>query len=184
MINCLHFKEIEGPLLFSMPKHHDSRGFFVETYNPKINEFGVLEKDWVQDNQSFSKKNVLRGLHFQCPTWQAKLVRVISGKILDIIVDIRKGSPTFGKSISLELTSDAEDFLNIFYVPAGFAHGFLVLSETADVAYKVSAPFVANESYTLNWNSAGLDFVWPIDNPILSEKDLNGIDLSKVSTLV
>ena len=179
----MHFKEIEGPLDFSMPKHHDDRGFFVETYNKAMLDFGVQEKEWSQDNQSFSKKNVLRGLHFQYPAWQAKLVRVISGKIIDVIVDIRKDSPSFGKHLSLELSAEVDDFLNILYVPVGFAHGFLVTTETADVAYKVSAPFDASGGYTLNWDDPDVAVIWPVDKPILSKKDAAGISLKEVGNI-
>lgn len=175
---------VQGPALLTPEVFHDNRGYFVETYNRgKMDSLGISEAMWEQDNQSYSHKNVLRGLHFQYPTWQAKLVRVSQGKIFDLIVDLRRSSSTFGQHIAVELDSSSNC---VFYVPEGFAHGFSVLSDDAVVNYKVSTLFVPEESYTLNWNDSTLmlEKIWPVKNPILSEKDAKGMSFAEILNLL
>jgi dTDP-4-dehydrorhamnose 3,5-epimerase len=146
----------------------DARGFFLETYHQaKFAELGITDH-FVQDNHSRSAKGVLRGLHYQLQRPQAKLCRVIEGEVLDVVVDIRVGSPHFGKWISVVLS--AENHYQI-YVPKGFAHGFLVLSEFAQFLYKCSDFYDPADEGAISWNDPDLHITWGITNPLLSEKD-------------
>ena len=134
-----------------------------------------MDIEFVQDNQSLSQKGVLRGLHFQAPPYaQAKLVRVISGAVLDVVVDIRKNSPTYGKHFDIEL--NAENKI-MFFIPAGFAHGFATLADQTLFAYKCSNYYNKNSEGTILWNDPDLNINWNIENPLLSEKDLTGKSL-------
>ena len=151
----------------------DGRGFFSETYSQmRFNEFG-LRHDWVQDNHSYSaKEGVLRGLHYQMPPFaKDKLVRVTRGSIFDVAVDIRHGSATFGKWVSLIVSVSA---WNQILVPKGFAHGFLTLEPDTEVIYKVSAPYSATHDRSIRFDDADIGIDWPLtgDRPLLSEKDL------------
>jgi len=163
---------IDGLLIIQPNVFEDERGYFYEPYNEKLfSEIGITE-NFVQDNQSFSQKNVLRGLHFQNPPHsQVKLLRVIQGSVWDVAVDIRRASPTYGKYFGLELSS-----LNktMFYVPVGFAHGFLTLKENTELLYKCSEFYNKASEETLIWNDPDINIKWNITNPILSEKDKNG----------
>lgn len=149
----------------------DSRGYFLETFSQKEFIEKVLNTTFVQDNESFSKYGVLRGMHYQLPPFaQSKLVRVTYGKVLDVAVDIRKGSPTFGKYVAVELSDENKRQL---FVPRGFAHGFLTLSEKAIFQYKCDAYYVPNHEGAFIWNDPTVNIQWPI-NPskvILSDKD-------------
>ena len=161
--------EIEGLKLITPRVFGDDRGYFFESYNERgFNELGI-EDDWVQDNQSLSSKGTLRGLHYQVNQPQAKLVRVVEGRVLDVAVDIRPGSPTYGKWQSVEL--DAQQH-QLFYVPTGFAHGFQVLSERAIFLYKCSDFYAPNNERGILWNDPDLAIDWPLENPQLSPKDL------------
>ncbi len=149
----------------------DERGFFRETY--KYSEFaeGRIPEHFVQDNQSRSNMGVLRGLHFQKqPKAQGKLVNVIQGRIFDVAVDIRKGSPTFAQWVAVTLSGEEG---NMIYIPPGFAHGFCVLSATADVVYKVTAEYAADLDRGIVWNDPQIGIAWPIATPCLSPKDAN-----------
>jgi len=148
----------------------DERGFFMETYKcSDFAKFGIKEKI-VQENHSKSKKNVLRGLHYQKnPKAQAKLVRCIRGKIFDVAVDIRKGSPTYGKWVGVILSQDNKKEL---YIPAGFAHGFCVLSEEAEIVYKTDNEYSPEYERGILWNDPALNIKWPIKSPLISQKDL------------
>ena len=165
---------IEGPLHFTMPRFGDARGYFTEVFNAdKLRQQGVSEPAWVQDNQSLStEKFTLRGLHFQLPPFaQAKIVRVLSGRIYDVAVDIRPGSSTFGKWLGVELTAERQ---NQIYIPSGFAHGFLTLEPNAIIAYKVSNIYSKVHDRSLNWADPAVGITWPMppaSKPILSEKD-------------
>jgi dTDP-4-dehydrorhamnose 3,5-epimerase len=166
--------EIEGPAEIVPQRHFDERGYFCETFNAeRLAGLGIAEPAWVQDNQTFSERiYTLRGLHFQLPPFeQAKLVRVLKGAIFDVAVDIRSTSPTFGKWVALTLT--AERF-NQFYVPAGFAHGFLTLEANVEVLYKVSAPYSKQHDRAIRWDDPDIKISWPLENggqPQLSDKD-------------
>jgi dTDP-4-dehydrorhamnose 3,5-epimerase len=146
----------------------DNRGFFMETYHyEEFNKAG-LDMVFVQDNHSKSKKSVLRGLHFQKKHPQGKLVKVIKGAVYDVAVDLRKDSTTFGKWVGVELT---EDNKKMFYVPEGFAHGFVTLEDDTEFLYKCTDYYHLEDEGGLIWNDPNLNISWPIDNPILSEKD-------------
>jgi dTDP-4-dehydrorhamnose 3,5-epimerase len=161
--------DIPGLVLVEAKAFHDSRGFFMETY--KHSEFeanGILE-DFVQDNYSHSLRGALRGLHYQKhPKAQAKLVTVIRGEIFDVAVDIRKGSPAYGKWTGVNLSDNNRRML---YVPAGFAHGFYVTSEEADVVYKVTAEYAPEVDRGIRWDDPDVGIQWPASKPLLSPKD-------------
>lgn len=148
----------------------DSRGYFMETYHKEEFEAAGIAGTFVQDNQSMSRKGVLRGLHFQTEHTQGKLVRVLSGRVFDVGVDVRPGSPSFGKWAGAELSAENKRQL---YVPEGFAHGFLVLSETAEFAYKCTDLYTPSAEGGILWNDPEIGIEWPaIDCPfLLSEKD-------------
>ncbi len=148
----------------------DERGSFFESFNlKKFNEIIGDDVCFVQDNHSHSKKNVLRGMHFQIePHAQGKLVRVVQGSVYDVAVDLRKGSTTFGKWVGIEINQSNR---RQFWVPAGFAHGFIVLSESADFLYKTTNYYSPEHERSLLWNDPLIGIDWPVSNPILSEKD-------------
>lgn len=146
----------------------DARGFFLESYSQARYHAAGIGEVWVQDNHSSSVQGTLRGLHYQSTPGQAKLVRVTRGRIFDAIVDIRPSSPTFGRWYGEEL--DAEQHRQI-YIPIGFAHGFCVLSDMAEVQYKVSSPYDAAHECGIRWNDPELGVAWPVAAPILSERD-------------
>ncbi len=161
--------EIEGLMVIEPTVHGDERGYFMETYNVRDLKEAGLDRVFVQDNQSMSKKGVLRGLHFQKKFPQAKLVRVIKGEVFDVAVDIRKGSKTFGKWYGVELT---EQNKKQFYIPEGFAHGFLVRSETAEFCYKVTDFYHPDDEGGIIWNDPDIGIDWgDVSQVILSEKD-------------
>lgn len=147
----------------------DHRGYFKETYNQKAFQDIGLDLDFVQDNLSFSGKGILRGLHFQAPPFaQGKLVTVLKGAAIDVAVDIRKSSPTYGQHYAIELTGENH---TMFYVPPGFAHGFLVLSDECLFAYKCTNIYNRASEGGLMWNDPALGIDWPVDAPTISEKD-------------
>ena len=149
---------IEGLYVIEPALHADSRGYFMETYNQRDMAQAGLDMVFVQDNQSMSCKGVLRGLHFQKQYPQGKLVRVIKGRVFDVAVDLRAGSPTYGKWYGLELS---EDNKKQFYISEGFAHGFLVLSETAEFCYKVTDFYHPGDEGGLAWNDPAIGIQWP-----------------------
>lgn len=148
---------------------HDDRGFFFESYNQRRYEELGISTPFVQDNAALSWLGTVRGLHYQSVPGQAKLVSCEQGKIWDVAVDIRKDSPNFGKWIAYELSDQNHHQL---YIPTGFAHGYCVLSETAFVRYKVSSFYDPKTECAIRWNDPDLNISWPINNPILSAKDL------------
>jgi len=163
------FKEtsLSGIILIEPSVFSDSRGYFLETYNQK--EYtNYINKSFVQDNHSHSGKGVIRGLHYQLNNPQGKIIYVVRGEIFDVGVDIRKGSPTFGKWQGFSLSSDNHKQI---YIPEGFAHGFCVLSDEADVTYKCTKLYTPEDEYVLNWSDAQIDIDWPVNDPIISEKD-------------
>lgn len=163
---------IEGLLIIQPTLFCDERGYFFESYNKKTLEKQGISTTFVQDNQSYSQKGVIRGLHFQKPPYaQAKLVRVVLGSIWDVAVDIRLGSPTYGTYFALELT--AENQLQ-FLIPEGFAHGFSVLEDNTIVQYKCSRFYHKESEGTILFNDPTLAIPWNINNPIVAEKDLKG----------
>ena len=164
--------EIKGVFIIEPKVFNDARGYFMEAWKKKEFEAHVGKVDFLQDNESKSSYGVLRGLHYQKGEWsQAKLVRVIKGRVLDVAVDIRQGSPTFGRHVMVELS---EDNKRQFFIPRGFAHGFLVLSDEAIFTYKVDNPYAPQQEAGIRWNDPDLAIEWPIDpkEVLTSEKDL------------
>lgn len=171
--------EIKGVWIIEPRVFKDSRGYFMEAWKREEFESHVGKVDFVQDNESKSSYGVLRGLHYQKGEFsQAKLVRVIKGRVLDVAVDIRKSSPTFGKHVMVELSEDNKRQL---YIPRGFAHGFLVLSDEAIFTYKVDNIYSPSNEASIRWNDETLGIEWPIEKAdvVTSEKDLNGKTLQE-----
>lgn len=171
---------IQGLFVFEPKVFPDSRGYFFESYNRNIFIEQGINIDFVQDNQSSSTYGVIRGLHFQLPPHaQSKLVRVLSGRILDVAVDIRRGSPTFGKHFAIELSAENKKQL---FLPHGFAHGFSVLSETAEVLYKCDAFYNKQSESGIMFNDPELNIDWqiPTDKQVISEKDMNNPTFSNL----
>jgi len=157
----------------------DDRGYFYELFNEKkFNELLGKTYRFIQDNCAYSKKNVLRGLHYQLNKPQAKFITVTSGKIFDVAVDIRKHSPTYGKYVSAILSSENKSSL---FLPEGFSHGYLVLSDFAEIQYKVNKAWDAEDERIILWNDESINIDWPIkDNLILSKKDMNGLAFKSI----
>lgn len=163
--------DIEGVCIIRPKVFEDARGYFLESFSKIEFEEKVAKVDFVQDNESMSSYGVMRGLHFQAPPYtQAKLVRCVKGRVLDVAVDLRVGSPTYGKHVAVELTED--NHLQ-FFVPRGFAHGFAVLSETAVFQYKCDNYYApqADGGISIKDESLGIDWKIPVENALLSEKD-------------
>jgi len=160
--------KIPDVILVEVPKFGDHRGFFMETYHEKKFSDGGISTKFIQDNHASSQKGILRGLHYQLKYPQGKLIRCIQGEILDIAVDIRKSSPTFGHWVGEVLSAENAKQL---YVPPGFAHGYLVLSEHAEVEYKCTELYHPEDEYGVLWNDPAIGIDWGVNNPILSEKD-------------
>lgn len=171
---------VPGVLVFQPTMHADDRGFFMETFRSSHFATRGLEFDFVQDNQSHSIKGTLRGLHFQRERPQGKLVRVLSGEVFDVAVDIRKGSSTFGKWVGEYLSSDNNRQL---WVPPGFAHGFYVISPVADLVYKCTDYYQKDDEISVSWNDPALGIEWPLNGqvPLLSERDSNAPLLHEVT---
>lgn len=166
---------LPGVLVIEPKVFGDERGFFMETWNQtRYADTGLPEK-FVQDNLSFSRRGVLRGLHFQNPNGQGKLVYVLQGEVFDVAVDIRLGSPSFGQSFAVTLSADNK---RQFYIPPGFAHGFCVTSETALFAYKCTEFYDPKAEGSILWNDPSLGIDWPVTTPELSTKDAAGIALA------
>lgn len=160
--------DIPGVIVIKPKVFRDERGFFLESYNRKVFAEAGIPDGFVQDNHSKSSRGVVRGLHFQVRYPQGKLVRALQGKVLDVVADIRRESPTYGKWISVELNDEQ---LNQIWVPPGLAHGFSVISETAEIAYKTTDYYHPEDESGIRWNDPDLNIDWGIDDPILSEKD-------------
>ena len=161
--------KLDGLVLVKPRIFTDSRGFFIECYKKREFVQAGIPGDFVQDNHSKSSKGVIRGFHYQRGAFaQGKLVRCISGAMLDVGVDIRRGSPTFGKWEAVELTAENAHML---YLPPGFAHGFLVLSETAELMYKCTVEYTPSEEGGILWNDPAIGVKWPVKNPLLSGRD-------------
>ena len=176
-----HRTALEGVILVEPAVHGDPRGFFLETYHRQKFADGGIDARFVQDNHSKSKRGTLRGLHAQLRRPQGKLVRVIEGEVFDVAVDVRRGSPNFGKWVGETLT--AENFLQL-YVPPGFIHGFCVLTETAQVEYKCTDLFVPDDQLNIVWNDPDLGIEWPIESPLLSARDAAAPRLRDIEELL
>jgi dTDP-4-dehydrorhamnose 3,5-epimerase len=166
--------------LFVPDVYGDNRGFFYESFHVnRYRECGLMV-DFVQDNISSSTKGVLRGLHFQHPYGQGKLISVLEGEVFDVAVDVRIDSPTFGASFSIVLDGKSKKQL---FIPEGYAHGFVVLSDYATFMYKCTSYYQPQFEHTLLWEDQALKINWPIDNPLLSTKDKNGLSLNELKKL-
>jgi len=171
---------LAGVLLLEPRVFGDDRGFFLESYNERVfAELGIREQ-FVQDNHSYSGRNVVRGLHYQVGQPQGKLVRVITGEILDVALDLRRGSPTFGKWESFRLSGENKLML---WIPSGLAHGFRVATATAHVLYKATAFYAPEQERTVAWNDPALGINWELDGePIISPKDQHGVPFERAET--
>ena len=180
---AFEFKRLEIPevILVSPKAFADERGFFLESYKESEFKANGISFEFKQDNHSKSSKNVLRGLHYQLePHAQGKLVRVVTGRIFDVAVDIRKGSPTYGKWVSAELSEENKKTL---WIPPGFAHGFLTLEDNTNVLYKSTNEYNKESERGILWNDPEINVRWPVNDPILSDKDkkhpeLKGADIN------
>jgi len=168
---------LPGVLLLEPRVFGDARGWFLESWNRRVfREATGIEADFVQDNHSRSARGVLRGLHYQVQQPQGKLVRVVAGEIYDVAVDLRRGSPAFGRSVGVRLDADSRRML---WVPERFAHGFLVTSEYAEVQYKATDYYAPAHERTLAWNDPALGITWPTQGePLLADKDRRGVPLA------
>ncbi len=174
-------QDIKGVWVIEPLRFGDKRGYFSEVFKQADFDAHIGHVDFIQDNESFSTKGVLRGLHFQRGEWsQAKLVRVSQGTVLDVIVDLRHGSPAWGKHVAVELSADTGRQL---FIPRGFAHGFVVLSNVAQFQYKVDNIYAPQSEATLRFDDPGLGIDWliPQDEMLLSEKDLKGMSLNEMT---
>jgi dTDP-4-dehydrorhamnose 3,5-epimerase len=171
--------EIPGPLIIEPRVFGDERGFFFESWNADSFAGAGLDLTFVQDNQSRSQKGVLRGMHFQNPGAQGKLVRVTRGAVFDVVVDLRRSSPTFGKWIGVTLSAENK---RMFWVPEGFAHGFLTLEDDTDFLYKCTAPYAPQHEASLAWDDPAVGIEWPLEGVelTLSAKDAAGVPFADV----
>jgi len=170
---------IPGVLIIAPRVFGDARGFFMETWNAAGFAAAGLDLTFVQDNHSRSQKGVLRGLHFQNPVPQGKLVRVTNGAVFDVAVDLRASSPTFGQWVGVTLSAANK---RMFWVPEGFAHGFLTLKDDTDFLYKCTAPYAPQSEFTLAWDDPAMGIEWPVvgGDPTISDKDARGLGLADV----
>ncbi len=172
---------IEGLSIIKPKVFEDERGHFYESYNKAVIDSNFLDVTFLQDNQSLSQKNVLRGLHFQNPPFgQVKLIRVIKGAVLDVVVDVRKKSPTYGKHYKIEIN---EHNKLMVWIPEGFAHGFLTLEDNTIFQYKCSNIYNKASECCISWNDPDLNINWEVSNPIISDKDKQGIAFKNYASL-
>ncbi len=169
--------DIEGLAILEPKVFGDSRGFFLELWSQPRFEAAGLPADFQQDNMSYSRRGILRGLHYQNPNPQGKLITVLEGEVFDVAVDLRRSSKTFGKWHSLILSGENK---KQFYLPPGFAHGFQVLSEAALFFYKCSQPYSPKDEMSVRWDDPALAIPWPLKDPVLSDKDRKGLLLRDV----
>ncbi|MEE8527000.1 MAG: dTDP-4-dehydrorhamnose 3,5-epimerase [Gammaproteobacteria bacterium] len=170
--------QLADVLIIEPQSFEDERGFFFESWNRQRYAAAGIDVDFVQDNHARSVKGVLRGLHAQHPHDQGKLVRALNGEIFDVAVDIRKGSPAFGKWVGIELSATNR---RQFFVPPGFAHGYCVLSTEADVEYKCTDYYSPDDEITIAWNDPDIGIEWPLTNPIVSSKDIDAQTLKDLA---
>lgn len=177
MSTQFHQTSLPGVILIQPDVYRDPRGLFIETYHQRAYSESGIGKSFVQDNYSRSRLNTLRGLHYQLQNPQGKIVYVISGEIYDVAVDIRRGSPAFGKWTAARLSSENRHQV---FIPEGFAHGFCVLSDSADVIYKCTDFYSPGDAYGIAWSDPQIAVDWPVDAPFLSDKDLRNPELSDI----
>lgn len=169
---------LPGVLIIEPQVFNDARGFFLEAFHYEKYAEGGIDRSFVQDNHSHSQRRTLRGLHYQLEHAQGKLIYAVTGEIFDVAVDIRKGSPSFGQWVGVHLSAENKRQI---YVPEGFAHGFCVLSDTADIYYKCTDIYSPKDEGGILWADPEIDIDWPVNNPILSEKDSKYPKLSEVA---
>ena len=171
-------RQLKGVFEITLKPHLDGRGFFMRTYDQTLFKEVGLEWNWVQENHSRSEqKGIIRGLHFQLPPYaETKLIRCINGVVLDVFVDLRKNSETFGQWDSIELSAENKKMI---FIPRGFAHGFCTLTEISEVIYKVDNYYSPEHEVGLLWNDHDIGIDWPVKNPILSEKDQHNMTLKE-----
>jgi dTDP-4-dehydrorhamnose 3,5-epimerase len=171
-------RKLKGVIEITLNPIGDKRGFFMRTFDDSIFAKNGLDRKWVQENHSKSgTKGIIRGLHFQLPPFtEAKMVRCINGAILDVFVDLRRGSKTFGQWDSIELSSENKKMI---FIPRGFAHGFCTLTDISEVVYKVDNFYSKENERGLIWSDTGIQIKWPINSPLLSEKDQNNLTLKE-----
>ena len=169
--------DLPGVILIEPDVHRDARGFFLETYHEQKYRDGGIAATFVQDNQSRSKRGILRGLHGQSPDCQGKLIHCIEGEIFDVAVDVRLGSPTFGKFVTAVLS--AENFRQV-YVPPGLVHGFVVTSDVAQVEYKCTSFYRPEQEFCVRWDDPEIGIPWPVSDPVLSDKDRDAPRLNEI----
>jgi dTDP-4-dehydrorhamnose 3,5-epimerase len=167
--------DIAGLLIIEPQVFGDARGYFLETYNEQRYREAGLDATFVQDNLSFSRRGILRGLHFQNPKPQGKLLHVLQGEVFDVAVDVRRSSPTYGKWHGLILSGENK---RQFYIPPGFAHGFLVTSETALFHYKCTELYSPKDEMAIRWDDPAIGINWPLKDPLLSERDTKAVRLA------
>lgn len=172
--------EIPGVQIIELESYEDERGYFLESWNQQKYSKAGIAGPFVQDNLSFSKRDVLRGLHFQRPRAQGKLVTVLDGEVFDVAIDLRPESQSFGKWLGVHLTST--NHLQL-YIPGGFAHGFLTISDTALFCYKCTDFYSPESEFTLRWDDKNVGIRWPVNSPIVSQKDQTGLSLNDVVRL-
>jgi dTDP-4-dehydrorhamnose 3,5-epimerase len=172
-MNVLHCP-LEGLLILEPKVFGDARGYFLETWNRNRYREAGLEADFVQDNVSFSRRGILRGLHFQNPKPQGKLLQVLQGEVFDVAVDIRRSSSTFGKWHGLMLSAENK---RQFYIPPGFAHGFAVISDTALFHYKCTEFYSPTDEMSIRWDDPEIGIEWPLTEPLLSDRDAKALRL-------
>lgn len=175
----VHKTPLNDALVIEPAVFEDERGFFLESYSERAFAAAGIHERFVQDNHSFSKHGVLRGLHYQITKPQGKLVRVVSGEVLDVLVDLRRSSSTFGRWYGVRLSGENR---LLAWIPAGFAHGFYVLSESAHVLYKSTEFYFPEFERTILWNDPGLAIDWNADAPLLSAKDRRGVSFRDAET--
>jgi dTDP-4-dehydrorhamnose 3,5-epimerase len=173
--------EVPGVVIVDPEVHSDARGFLLESYHAARYREGGIRATFVQDNHSSSRRGTLRGLHGQSPHPQGKLVRVVEGEIFDVLVDVRRGSPAYGKFLTAVLSS--ENFRQV-YAPPGLVHGFVVLSDIAQVEYKCTDFYHPESAFSIAWNDPELGIPWPVDEPTLSRKDAEAPPLSELQDLL
>jgi len=168
---------LPGVILVEPTVHRDDRGFFLESFHARKYADAGIDVAFVQDNHSRSGRGTLRGLHLQHPHGQAKLVRVIQGSVFDVAVDVRVGSPHFGGWVGFELSAESQ---NQLFIPAGFAHGFAVTSDTADFEYKCSDFYTPTDEVVVRWDDPAIGIEWPVETPTLSARDARAPSLAEL----
>ena len=175
-------RKLKGVFEIQLEPREDERGFFMRVYDDEIFKKYEIHRNWVQENHSLSlEKGIIRGMHFQfLPHSETKLIRVVTGKIYDVFIDLRDGSTTFGQWDSITLSADNKKMI---YIPRGFAHGFCTLSENCEVVYKVDNYYTPDSEGTIKWDDSELGIDWPTNNPLLSEKDSKAISFKEFSEM-